>query len=83
MNDNGHSPENVASIDCPNARLPMSYAQPLKAGAILPPWTFRLHRGIRLYKTLWACSATGIWMLCPKRVQSRRSNSAPITSGPP
>ena len=61
MNDSGHSPENVASIDCPNAWLPMSYAQSLKSRGKFAAWTSRLHRGIRLNKTLWACSATGVW----------------------
>jgi hypothetical protein len=28
-----------------------------------PPWSFRLRRGIRLYKRLWACLATGIPMV--------------------
>ena len=28
-----------------------------------PPWSFRLRPGIRLYKRLWACLATGIPMV--------------------
>jgi hypothetical protein len=46
MNDSGHSPENVASIDCPNAWLPMSYAQPLKFAALDPPCLGNLVQGI-------------------------------------
>ena len=34
MNDSDRFPENAASIDCPNAWLPMSYAQPNKQEAI-------------------------------------------------
>jgi len=43
-------------------------AQPKKQGAISPPWSFRLRRGSRLFKRLWARSATGIRMRFPFRV---------------
>src|SRR3954447_19623339 len=74
-----HSQES-SSIDCPNARVPMSYAQPLKSRDSLPPWSFRLHRGIRLYNRLSACYGTVIWSLS-ETVQSRRSDAGPTTSG--
>jgi hypothetical protein len=44
-----------------------------KARGNSPPRSFRLPRGTRLYKRLWARSATGIRMRFPLRVKIRRT----------